>query len=402
MTGQGLADAGITRMRAVMADHVERGEMPGLITLLARGPHRHVEAIGTAAFGDTAPLRRDAIFRIASLSKPVAAVAAMILVDDGVLRLADPVEEFLPELAGQRVLRSMDAELDDTVPAVRRITVEDLLTFRLGFGSVMKPPGTYPIQAAEARLQLRTLGPPWPPPPCTPDEWIRQFGTLPLMHQPGERWMYNTGAQVLGVLLQRAAGQPLEDLLGERLFGPLGMTDTAFSVPPANRGRFTTAYEPDPESGALAVLDSPGSSYWDVPPAFPNAAGWLVSTIDDFWSFVRLLLSGGMHGGRRILSQTSARRMLTDQLTAGQRAGAAPFLGGDTSWGLGLAVPAAGPSAAAIPRGFGWDGGTGTTWRSDPRTGLTGILFTQRSMTSPEPPQAFTDFWRAAYDCLAD
>jgi len=122
MTGQGLTDAGITRMRAVMAGHVERGEMPGLITLVARGPHRHVEVIGTGAFGDTAPLGRDAIFPIASLSKPVAAVAAMMLVDDGVLRLADPIEEFLPELAGQRVLRSMDADLDDTVPAVRRRT----------------------------------------------------------------------------------------------------------------------------------------------------------------------------------------------------------------------------------------------------------------------------------------
>jgi CubicO group peptidase (beta-lactamase class C family) len=400
MTGEGLSDAGITRMRAVMAGHVERGEMPGLITLVARGPHRHVEVIGAGAFGDTAPLGRDAIFRIASLSKPIAAVAAMMLVDDGVLRLADPVEEFLPELAGQRVLRRMDADLDDTVPAVRRITVEDLLTFRLGFGSVMAPPGSYPIQAAEERLQLCTLGPPWPPPPHPPEEWIRHFGTLPLLHQPGQRWMYNTGAQVLGVLLQRAAGQPLEELLAERLFGPLGMTDTGFSVPPAKRGRFTTAYQPDPESGALTVLDSPEGSYWADPPVFPNAAGWLVSTIDDFWSFVRLLLSGGTHDGRRILSQTSARRMLTDQLTAGQRAGAAPFLSDGTSWGLGLAVPAAGPSVGVIPRGFGWDGGTGTTWRSDPRTGLTGILFTQRSMTSPEPPQAFTDFWHAAFGCL--
>jgi CubicO group peptidase (beta-lactamase class C family) len=179
----------------------------------------------------------------------------MILVDDGRLRLTDPVDELLPELAGRRVLRSLDAELDDTVPAIRSITLEDLLTFRLGFGLVMAPPGRYPIQVAVERLVLRTLGPPWPPTPYTPDEWMHHFGTLPLIHQPGEQWMYNTSAQVLGVLLQRATGQPLPDVLGERVFAPLGMTDTAFSVPPAKLGRFTTAYSPGP-----AQVSSPCST----------------------------------------------------------------------------------------------------------------------------------------------
>ena len=403
--GPGPADGGIARMRAVMAGHVERGEMHGLIPLVARGPHAHFEVIGSGAFGDPAPLRRDAIFRIASLSKPVAAVAAMILVDDGRLRLTDPVDELLPELAGRRVLRSLDAELDDTVPAIRSITLEDLLTFRLGFGLVMAPPGRYPIQVAVERLELRTLGPPWPPTPYTPDEWMHHFGTLPLIHQPGEQWMYNTSAQVLGVLLQRATGQPLQDVLGERVFAPLGMTDTAFSVPPAKLGRFTTAYSPGPRPGELTVLDRPEGSYWGAPPSFPDASGGLVSTIDDFWSFTQLLVNGGTHQGRRLLPEASVRLMLTDHLTAGQRAGAALFLGDHSGWGLGLAVPAAdappaGPPVGGTARGFGWDGGAGTTWRSDLRTGFTGILLTQRAMTSPGPPAVFTDFWSAAYECL--
>jgi CubicO group peptidase (beta-lactamase class C family) len=194
MTGAGLNDHGLARLHDAMVSHVERGAMPGLIALLARGGHAHVDVIGTGSFGDSRPMPRDAVFRIASLTKPIAAVAAVILMEDGALRLDDRVDELLPELANRRVLRSIDSELDDTVPAVRPITVEDVLTFRLGFGTVMVPPGTYPIQRAEEELQLRTLGPPWPPTPHPPDAWMQRLGSLPLMHQPGDHWIYNTGA----------------------------------------------------------------------------------------------------------------------------------------------------------------------------------------------------------------
>jgi CubicO group peptidase (beta-lactamase class C family) len=335
------------------------------------------------------------------LTKPITAAAAMILVDDGVLQMNGAVQEYLPELADRRVLRSLDAAVDDTVPADRAITLDDLLTYRMGFGAIMAPPDTYPIQAAERELQLATLGPPWPPSPHTPDEWIARFATLPLMHQPGERWMYNTGSQVLGVLLERAAGQPLEALLRQRLFDPLGMRDTGFSVSPAQRSRLTTAYAPDPATGTLKVLDGVDDSYWSQPPAMPNAAGWLLSTIDDFWVFVSMLLAGGVHDGDRILTERSVELMTTDHLTPEQRASAGVFLGEHDGWGLGMLVPAGAPASAvdasSIPGGFGWDGGTGTTWRSDAARGLTGVLFTQRAMTSPEPPAVFQDFWAGAY-----
>ena len=402
MTSAPLSEGQLVRLHDVMAGHVERGAMPGLIALVARQGQVHVDVIGTKAFGDRRPMGRDAIFRIASLTKPIAAVAALTLVEEGVLGLDRPVDDLLPELADRQVLRSLDAELGDTVPATRPITVDDLLTFRLGFGCIMAPPRTYPIQRREEDLKLASLGPPWPPTPYTPDEWIGRLGSLPLMDQPGAEWRYNTGAQVLGVLVERAAGKPLEAVLRERIFDPLGMRDTGFSVPPEKIDRLTTAYAPDPVTGAVTVLDGVQDSYWSHPPVFPDASGWLVSTIDDYWAFVQMMLNQGEYGGHRLLSDATVDRMTTDRLTAPQRSSARMFLGSHSGWGLGLAVPAAGQVGHPRPGGFGWDGGTGTTWRSDVVAGVTGILFTQRAMTSPEPPDAFVDFWECAYQAADD
>jgi CubicO group peptidase (beta-lactamase class C family) len=382
-----------------MTEHINRGAVPGLAYLVARRSDVHAEVLGTMAFGDTDPMPRNAIFRIASLSKPIAAAAAMSLVDDGTLRLDDAVDELLPELAERRVLRALDSALDDTVPADRSITVEDLLTCRLGLGAIMAMPGTYPIQVAEAERQLMTFGPPWPPSPHTPDEWMALLGELPLIHQPGEGWLYNTGITVLGVLLERAAGKPVAELLRERLFDPLGMIDTAMSVLPEQRDRFTTAYSPDPESGELFVLDGV-DGYWSEPPTFPNLAGWLVSTLDDFWAFAQMMTNAGRYNGKQVLSPHSVEAMTTNRITEAQRASAGVFLGPDAGWGLGMAAPVVGHLPVGLPRGFGWNGGTGTSWFSDPDTGLTGILLTQRAMTSPEPPAAFVDFWECAYQAL--
>ncbi len=288
---------------------------------------------------DQAPLRRDAIFRIASLSKPMGAAGAMALVDDGLVAHDDPVETYLPELADRRVPRSLESPLDDTVPAERSISVEDLLTFRLGFGVVMVPPGTYPIQDAEAELQLATLGPPWAPPGFGADEWIRRFATLPLMDKPGTTWRYNTGLQVLGVVMERPSGQSLERFLRSRPFDPLGMADTSFSVPPAKQPRLTAAYFPDQETGALALLDPPSGGWWSEPPAMGNPAGMLVSTLDDVWAFVSMLLAGGTHGGVRVLSPESVEAMTSDHLTDGQRESATVFLGAQGGWGYGMGAP---------------------------------------------------------------
>jgi CubicO group peptidase (beta-lactamase class C family) len=398
----GLSRVGLARLHDSLAGHVERAMLPGLVALVSYKGDTHLEVIGTRAFGPSEPMGSDSLFRIASLTKPVAAAGAMLLVDEGKLRLHDAVDGLLPELADRRVLASLESELDQTVAASRPITVEDLLTFKLGFGQILAPPGTYPIQVAEQELDLAILRPPWPPPPFSSDEWIRRFATLPLMCQPGEQWLYNAGTMLLGILMERASGKSLDAFLTERIFEPLQMHDTGFSVPVSERARQTTAYAPSSDSGEPYIWDAVDDSYWSRPPMFYNASGWLVSTMDDFWVFVQMLQGGGEYGGHRILSRESVDLMTRDHLTRRQRTASHLFLGGHSGWGLGMAVPASGVESNEIPSGFGWNGGSGTTWRSDTVAGITGILFTQRAMTSPEPPEIFSDFWKGAYAAMAD
>ncbi len=368
--------------------------MPGVVALVARGDDMHVEAIGHKDFGDADPIGRDAIFRIASITKPIAGAAAMLLIEDGRMALDDPVGGWLPELANPRVLRTLESDVDDTVPAVRPITVGDVLSFHLGQGSVMAPPATYPVQQVEDELGLKTYTPPWPPPDLTPDEWIAALGRLPLLHQPGAGWRYNTGASVAGVLIERVAGAPIADVLHERVFEPLGMSDTGFYVPAEKLDRFTTQYAPDPETGELRVLDRP-DGWWSTPPKMPDCSGRLVSTVDDLWAFASMLAADG--GG--LLSPESVRAMTVDRMTADERADNSVFVGDHSGWGLMMSVPA-GDGSTGVPGGFGWEGGLGTSWRTDPAVGLTGILLTQRAVTSPEPPEVVTDFWTAAYAAM--
>ena len=388
-----------------MAGHVARGDIPGIVTLVARGDEVQVDAIGTKVLGGSEPMRPDTIFRIASLTKPIAAAATLILVDDGVLRLDDPVERWLPELANRRVLRRIDSELDDTVPARRAITVRDLLTSCLGFGSVMAMPGTYPIQRPIRDGKLGGDGHPHPSQFPGPDEWMRRLGALPLMYQPGERWLYNTSCDVMGVLVGRAAGKTFGDFLGERLFGPLGMKDTGFWVPAAELGRLAGCYRFDRENRTFEVFDATGQdSDWSGPPAFESGAGGLVSTAGDYYAFCRMLLDGGMgarrpSGRERILSEAAVEAMTRDQLTAEQRQGAEIFFGDHSSWGFGLAVNvrARADEPWVVPGRFGGDGGYGTAGWSDPKNDLLGILLTQQLMDSPEPPAVFREFWGRAY-----
>src|SRR6201994_3311742 len=303
MTG-GFTTEGLKALDAALARHTSSGAVPGLVALVARGGQVHVTTAGHKAIGDNAPIGRDAIFRIASLTKPVTGVAAMLLIEDGAMALDDPVERWLPELSARRVLRSYDARLSDTVPAQRPITVEDVLSFRLGFGSIFTPEALPVVQAAEGGLELKTLGPPWPPTPHNSDEWIAAFGSLPLLDQPGERFRYNTGATVAGILIERVTGAPLAEVLAKRVFEPLGMTDTAFHVPAAQLDRFTSMYAPAevarvfggradaPVVDGLVLIDRP-DGWYAAPPALADGAAGLVSTIDDLGAFAAMLAADG-------------------------------------------------------------------------------------------------------------
>ena len=358
----------------------------------------HVHTSGTMTVAGE-PMRRDTIFRIASMTKPITAVAAMILVEECVLRLDDPVDDLLPELAGRVVLRSLDAELDDTVPARRPITLRDLLTFRLGIGAVLAPPGSTPIGTA---MDEAGVAPSAMPAQLDPDEWMARLGRLPLAHQPGEGWMYHTGADVLGVLIARASGQPLEMFMQERIFGPLGMRDTAFHVPAEKLDRLPVSYSSGAGGKGLAVFDDSAGGRWSTPPQFASGGGGLVSTADDYLAFCRMMLGGGRIGSVRILSRASVELMTSDHLTTEQRIANEPFLSAGRGWGFGLSVVTRRTGLAWSAGSFGWDGGIGTSAYSDPREDMVGILMTQRILDSPEMPPVFTDFWTSAYQAIDD
>jgi CubicO group peptidase (beta-lactamase class C family) len=329
------------------------------------------------------------------MTKPITAVATMILLEECVLRLDEPVERFLPELADRRVVRRIDGPVDDTVPAERPITVRDLLTFRMGFGGYFGP---CPVNELAAPLQL-SVGPPQPSLPPEPDEWMRRFSTLPLMFQPGERWLYHTGADVLGVLIARASGQPFEAFLRERIFEPLGMTDTGFSVPADAIRRFATSYSTDPQTGVLQLYDEPDGQ-WSTPPAFPSGGAGLVSTATDFLAFAEMLL----RGGGPLVSRPSVETMTSDQLTPEQKA-VSGFFPDDfdaRGWGFCVGIVTRREHPAAPVGQYGWDGGLGTIWRNDPSEQMVTILLTNAAWTSPRPPGIAMDFLTAAYASIED
>ncbi|MFB7614271.1 serine hydrolase domain-containing protein [Kitasatospora sp. NPDC056181] len=396
----GLSRGRLGRMHAVLSGHVDRGELPGLVAAVARGGAEHVEVLGSLTLGGAEPMRRDSLFRIASMTKPVTAVAALTLVEECVLRLDDPVDELLPELAGRRVLRRPDAELDDTEPAERPITLRDLLTFRLGHGFTTLPESAPVVRAlAERGVDVRPPRTGYP----APDEYLRRLGELPLLHQPGTAWLYHTGSAVLGVLLARACGKPLGEVLRERVLEPLGMRDTGLTVPPGRLHRLPAEYFRDPGTGRLVQYDGTTDSAWAVEPAFPDAGGDLVSTVDDYLAFARMLLGGGSHGGVRVLSRPFVELMTTNHLTPAQLARSGPLLGREdlTGWGFGVSV-ATTRTGPAAPGRYGWDGGLGTTWFNDPAERLTGILLTQRMFETAAPPKAARDFETLAYQAVDD
>jgi CubicO group peptidase (beta-lactamase class C family) len=335
---------------------VAEGVVPGATGLVARDGDVEI-----ASAGDLSP---DSIVRIASITKPITAAAVMLLVDQGLVALHDPISRWLPELAAPRVVRTPESPLDDVVEAARPIIVEDLLTFRAGWGF----PSDFSLPAVEALFQrVPVFGV-----QESPDEWLLTLASVPMLHQPGDAWLYNTCSDIQGVLVARAAGRPLPEFLIERIYEPLGMSDTGFYVAPEKLDR-------------LPSLDGPiDADALTGPPVFPSGAGGLVSTLGDWQRFGAMLLAGG--GG--LLSPKSVEKMTTDHLTQEQRDASTLFLEG-AGWGYGGSV---GPGAR-----YGWVGGTGTTAHTDPALGAVGILFTQKQMTGPTPTPLMREFWAYAF-----
>lgn len=355
--------------RAVEARHliedirsiVEAGEVPGASVGVLHQGVTSLAAIGTCEPGGGAVLPDDAVMRISSNTKPMIAAMALLLVQDGVLHLDDVVEAFVPELTNRQVLRTLRAPLDDVVPARRPITVEDLLTMRMGFGFVFESDCPTVDAAAVAGLGF---GPPDPSTPLTSNDWVTRFAALPLLEQPGTVWRYELAYAVLGVVLARASTRPLDRLMRERLFTPLGMSRTGFVAEPKH---LVPAFARNEEG--LAVFDSAHQSRWSTSPVFPDARSGLVSTAADMLRFARMLL----HDGDGLLSPELAAAMTKDHLSPQQRSSpsAQAFLDGG-GWGYGVGV-----TNGVHGRRYGWGGGLGTLWYTWPEYETAVVLMTQ-------------------------
>ncbi|MFE3194250.1 serine hydrolase domain-containing protein [Nocardia sp. NPDC059240] len=401
----GFSADGLAKVREVLEGYVERGEVAGAVAMIYRhGELAQVDAVGRRDHAADLPMQRDTIFRIASMTKPITAVAALTLVQDGLIGLHDPIDPWLPELSNRTVLRDPEGPLDDVVPAERPITLEDLLTYRFGLGwgiSTLAPQlfalTADPIAGAIGVPNAEKL---------SPDEWLRKLGELPLIAQPGTVWRYHTASDVLGILLTRVTGQPLETVLRERVLDPLGMIDTGFTVPEAKRARLSVLYGPD-----STELDRPATTAWATDPLFPSGGAGLVSTADDYSRFAHMLLNGGELNGTRILSTELVSALTRDHLTPEQHA-TPPFnpplgqaIWSDQGFGYGVKIQTEPNAGVPSPGTLSWPGGLGTDWHADPEKDLVALLFVQSAniiiaaeWRSPLGP----DFLTTVYSALED
>jgi CubicO group peptidase (beta-lactamase class C family) len=411
-TGTGFSAQGLAAIPPMLQGVVDAGDLSGFVTLLFRhGEIAQLNAIGHRDIAAKAPMTRDTLFRIASMTKPVTSVAALMLMEEGKLKLGDPITKWAPEFKNMQVLKDASGPLGDTSPAPREITIEDLFTHRSGlaYGFSSLGPIAHEYQRALGDVLNNTM---------TPDDWMKALASLPLLYAPGERFHYSHSTDLLGFIVSRIEGKPFRDVLMARLFGPLGMTDTDFWIPKAKRSRAAVVYRQNQETGALYPVPF---TLYDKPPLFCGGGGGLISTADDYLKFARMMLNKGEFEGRRYLKPETVALMCTNQLTPAQRA--IPFLGSLPMWdgmgfGLGVSVIDAPEKLGFLGLGasgaFGWPGAFGTWWQADPANDLIMIYLIQNSM--PLEPGAIAQlaagqrmggrvalpmFQRLAYDALA-
>ena len=394
-------------IRAVARDAVATGDVPGVVCVVChRGDVVHADAAGLRDVDNALPMEHSTIFGIASMSKPVTTVLALTLLEEGKIRLDDPITRWLPEFSAMRVLHRPDAPLADTYAAPRAITVEDLMTHRSGLAYGFTAPGLLG-QALFSRFGMGIES------PLTPDAWLAQLAELPLAYAPGERFNYGHSTDVLGFLAARAAGTTLTNALKRRVFEPLGMSDTDFWIPPEKRSRMAHNYS-SPAPGQFARADVAQFTA-DEAAAYASGGQGLVSTADDYLTFAKMLLKSGTVNGVQLLTPATVGLMTSDRLTAAQRE--IPVMGGALfkakGFGLGVSV-VTDPEhlAGAGGRGsFGWPGGFGGWWQADPENELV-LLWLQECVppsplaapgSPPRMPGARTliDFQRQAYAMLA-
>jgi len=356
-----------TALQELLMRHVDAGTIPGAVALLGAG-NAEVVTAGVMSIGG-GPMGEDAIMRIQSMTKAITSVAALRLVEAGRIELDQSLVDWLPELADRQVLRNPAAELDDTVPARRAITLRHLLTNTSGYGMVIQ---ASPLQQAMAANGTEA-GP--EPPAIGADEWLRRLTELPLAFQPGEGWRYHHSFGVLGILISRVTSHPLGEHLAEDVLGPLGMADTALWVAEGKLDRLPAAYRHGDDG--LVEIEPAGGGFYAGPPPFDISHGELVCTASDFHRFAHMLAAGGRVNGQPMISSDHLQQMASDQVPAECKTADSFFPGfwDGTGWGFGVAVKTEGPQRGRI----GWSGGLGTDFFVDP-DGTVGILLTQVEM----------------------
>jgi CubicO group peptidase (beta-lactamase class C family) len=356
----------------------DAGDLSGFVTLIWRqGEIAQLNVIGRRDIAQNLPMERDTLFRIASMTKPITSVAALMLWEEGKFHLDDPIAKWAPEFADMRVLRKAEGPLNDTDPAPRAITMDDLFTHRSGLAYGFSSIG--PIAEEYQRVLGDVLNN-----EMTADAWMKVLSTLPLVHPPGERFHYSHSTDVLGFIVGRIAGMPFRDFLMKRLFQPLAMSDTDFFVPADKRKRAAVVYRQDQKTGKL---DPVAFKQYDSPPSFCGGGGGLISTLDDYLKFARMMLNKGEIDGRRYLKRDTVALMCTNRLTPAQRE--IPFLGSIPMWlgmgfGLGVSVITDPEKLGFLGMGavgsFGWPGAFGTWWQADPANEMIIIYLVQNSI----------------------
>ncbi|HLZ84323.1 MAG TPA: serine hydrolase domain-containing protein [Caulobacteraceae bacterium] len=373
----GFEAAALARTPEALSGVIAAGDLSGAVTLVWRGGEvARVDTLGKRDLASGAPMQRDTLFRIASMTKPITSAAALMLLEAGELYLDDPITRWAPEFKDMRILKNPTGPLEDTYPAPRDITVEDLMTHRSGLAYGFSSIG--PIAHAHQRALGDVLNA-----PMTPDAWMAALASLPLSYPPGERFHYSHATDVLGFLVGRIAGMDFRQFLIERIFQPLGMVDTDFYVPPEKRDRAAVVYRQDEASGALNPV---AFRRHDTPPDYCGGGGGLISTADDYLKFARMLLNRGEVDGVRLLKAETVDLMRTNRLTAAQREHTfmgMPFWVGQ-GFGLGLSVIMDPEKQAWMSAGsegaFGWPGAFGTWWQADPAEDMILIYLIQNSM----------------------
>jgi CubicO group peptidase (beta-lactamase class C family) len=397
-TASGFSPERLDRIDAKVKDYVDSGQLAGAVVMVEQGGKvPYFRAIGWQDAEKKIPMQKDTIFRLASMTKPITAVAALILVEDGKIALDDPVDRWLPELANRKVLIDPTGPLDKTRPSPRAITLRDLLMYKMGLGGVPAlDAARSPLSAAMRKIRLTSQ-----------DEFMKDLGTLPLAYAPGERWLYNTSSEVLGILISRVAGMPLDDFVAQRILRPLKMNDSGYHVPREKIGRLAKIYSTDPATGTIKPMESVFFLGADptVKPVFPYGAGGMYSTAFDYDRFARMLLNKGSLDGVRILSPRAVEVMTTNHMTDGERKAAKFGLQADTfeerGFGYGVSVvnhvSRIGPGMGT----FSWNGASGASWAADPSSDVVSIVLLQL-MDFPKQDRIWNEVRTAIYAALQE